>query len=324
MIYLISPKNSNKRIIYCQANDCWAKDEVSNTATAQRNQATIRWYSACLSDLKNQRAKTPIRQFPNPHRLASDISVDVAVGEAISKYKRKEFALLSEDERNMLIWNTKNVEYALGANIEDLSMKFWDIDERHAFEGDHVLLRQGYSIVIDHMHHLLKERGNRFTTLLNFSVGSIEYSRNTATQPYINIHPRNRKFVDLSDTCCVTSQDGKQSIKSDFIVSAVPLGILKASIQEETNESKINFLPPLPFIKADAIESVGFGLLNKAFVQFPFDFWTRDDILEADQTQFGNASGVNPHLYMFLDVSKAMYPGERDRKSTRLNSSHVD
>jgi lysine-specific histone demethylase 1 len=302
---------SNKRDTYCKANDCWAKDEGSIANKDQHDQATIRWYSAYLSNRKAQRAKLPMRQSPDPHRLASDIPVDIAVGEAISKYKRKDFSGLSEEEKNMLIWNAKNVEYALGANVEDLSMKFWDIDERHAFEGDHVLLRQGYSIVIDYMYRLLKKRGNRFTTLLNFSVGSIEYSRNTATQPYINIHPRNRKFVDLSDTCCVSSQDGKQNIKSDFVVSAVPLGILKASIQEEMDVSKINFQPPLPFIKVDAIKSVGFGLLNKAFVQFPFDFWTRDDILGADQTQFGNASGVNPHLYMFLDVGKAMYPGAK-------------
>jgi monoamine oxidase len=230
------------------------------------------------------------------------------VGEAIAKYKRSEFVMLSEEERNMLIWNTKNVEYALGANVKDLSMKFWDIDERHAFEGDHVLLRQGYSMIIDHMYSMLKKRGNRFTALLNFPVGSIEYSRNSTTQPYINIHPRNRKFIDVSDSCCVTSQDGKQKIMSDFVVSAVPLGILKASVQDDINESKIVFHPPLPFIKIDAIKSVGFGLLNKAFLQFPFDFWTRDDILASDQTQFGNASGINPHLYMFLDVGKALYP----------------
>jgi hypothetical protein len=32
----------------------------------------------------------------------------------------------------MLVWNLKNVEYALGANASlDLSMKYWDIDERH-------------------------------------------------------------------------------------------------------------------------------------------------------------------------------------------------
>lgn len=272
------------------------------------DQATIRWYSAFLNNRNIRKTVTSSRQSPHPHRLASDVSVDIAVGQAIARYKRKDFALLSEEERNMLIWNTKNVEYALGANIEDLSMKFWDIDERHAFDGDHVMLRQGYSIVIDHMYRMLKERGDRFTSLLNFPVGRIEYARNTSTQPYINIHPRNRMFVDVSDTCSVTSQDGKQHVKSDFVVSAVPLGVLKASISEEMDESKIKFSPPLPFIKADAIKSVGFGLLNKAFIQFPFDFWTRDDVLESDQTQFGNASGINPHLYMFLDVSKAMDP----------------
>ena len=51
----------------------------------------------------------------------------------------------------MLLWNTKNIEYALGANISDLSMKYWDADERHAFEGDHVLLKQGFSAVIEYM-----------------------------------------------------------------------------------------------------------------------------------------------------------------------------
>jgi Flavin containing amine oxidoreductase len=242
---------------------------------------------------------------PLPHRMSGDLSVDVAVGEAIAKKKRSDFAFLSEEERNMLVWNTKNIEYALGADIKDLSMKFWDIDERHAFEGDHVLLRQGYSIVIEHMYKMLKKRGNRFISMLNFPVGILEYSRKTSTQPYINIHPRNRKFVDLADTCCVTSQDGKQRVVCDFVVSAVPLGVLKASVSE-SNESKIAFQPPLPFSKVDAINAVGFGLVNKVYVQFPFPFWRREDIVGRDQTQFGNASGVNQHIYLFLDVGKTL------------------
>jgi [histone H3]-N6,N6-dimethyl-L-lysine4 FAD-dependent demethylase len=243
--------------------------------------------------------------------MSGDVSVDIAVGEAIAKKNRSEFAFLSEEERNMLVWNTKNIEYALGADIKDLSMKFWDIDERHAFEGDHVLLRQGYSVVIDHMYKLLKKRGDRFTTMLKFAAGKVEYSRNTSTQPCINMHPRNRKFVDLTDTCCVTSQDGKQRVVCDFVVSAVPLGVLKASVRE-SNEFKIAFQPPLPFIKVDAINAVGFGLVNKVFIQFPLAFWRRNDIVGPNQTQFGNASGLNQHIYLFLDVGMTLSNSEKE------------
>lgn len=233
--------------------------------------------------------------------------MDSAVGKAIQEHKLSEFALLSDEERNMLVWNTKNVEYALGANIKDLSMKFWDIDERHAFEGDHVLLRQGYSSIIDHLHHMLKNRGDRFDCILDFPVGELEYSRKTSTQPYINIQPRNRKFVELSDACCVSSRGNSRSIKCDFVVSAVPLGVLKASMLDIGEERSIAFKPPLPFVKRDAIEAVGFGLLNKAYLQFSYAFWSREGILGPDQTQFGNASGVNPHHYMFLDIGKTLW-----------------
>jgi len=53
-------------------------------------------------------------------------------------------------------------QYTLGANVADLSMQYWDIDEHHAFEGDRVLLKPGYSTVIDHLYKQLKERGERF------------------------------------------------------------------------------------------------------------------------------------------------------------------
>ena len=271
----------------------------------------MRWYSSFLNADRKTRGAKPLSSRPLPHRLSGDVSVDTAIGEAIARKKRADFALLSEEERNMLIWNTKNIEYALGADIKDLSMKFWDIDERHAFEGDHVLLRQGYSVVVDHMYEMLRKRGDRFTLMQNFAVGKVEYARKSTTQPYVNIHPRNRKFVDLSDTCCISSLDGKRQVMCDFVVSAVPLGVLKASVGE-SNDSKIEFQPPLPFIKVDAINAVGFGLVNKVFIQFPFAFWTRDDVVGPNQTQFGNASGINQHIYLFLDVGKTLSSSEKE------------
>ena len=68
--------------------------------------------------------KQPVPTDVPSHRRSSDISVDCAVGNAIAKQERSVFETLSEQGRRMLFWNLKNVEYALGANISDLSMKF--------------------------------------------------------------------------------------------------------------------------------------------------------------------------------------------------------
>ena len=77
---------------------------------------------------------------------------------------------------------------------------------------------------------------------------------------------------------------------------------------QENDGSNLSFQPPLPFLKRDAIESVGFGLLNKVYVQFASPFWRTKAFLEPKYAQFGNASGLNPHHYMFLDVGKTLRP----------------
>jgi hypothetical protein len=176
----------------------------------------------------------------------------------------------------------KNVEYALGANMSDLSMKFWDIDERHAFEGDHVILQQGYSVIVDHLFRQLQARGDKFQYHLNFVVDKIEYARKTMSLK--NDNPlRAHQLVDISDTCCVSSKTGDR-IPCDMVVCCVPLGVswrrsrssegkdhnvaneinlahascelqvLKDAVSEATegdvsSKSKISFLPSLPFTK---------------------------------------------------------------------------
>jgi lysine-specific histone demethylase 1 len=308
--FFITKMASYSRVSCVKANDCWKlEDETSRFVGG--NQAAVRWYGSVLGDSAAQTSdRMPIRSKPPPHRQSTDISLDAAIAEAILKNQFSEFALLSPEERRVLAWNLKNIEYALGANAKDLSMKFWDIDERHAFEGDHVLLRQGYSSVIDHLLQLLKKHEARFRCLLNFPVGSIEYNRKTTTQPYIDVPNSREKLIELSDTCCVTSQDGSRCVKSDFVVSAVPLGVLKSSIQQN---NFLRFNPPLPFLKRDAINSVGFGLLNKIYLQFAHPFW--ETVLGEHQSQFGNASGLHPHHYMFVDIGKTLL---RDGKSPAI------
>ena len=293
----------------------------------------VRWYSANLKNESNlsagdKKSHSPTKQYGDlnedlglkktdapPHRRSSDISIDHAIGKAVAKHKFREFSKLSEDEHLMLQWNMKNVEYALGANISDLSMKFWDSDERHAFEGDHVLLREGYSAVVDYMVEKIEKYGSKkFQRILNFPIGKVEYARRSTTQKYRD--EAQRKLVELSDSCRVTSEDESTSVKCDFVVCTLPLGVLKHSVSSDpeegrmTDEERVVFEPPLPMSKQDSINTVGFGLLDKLYLQFPTAFWRKPLGLEGDKYLFGNSSGVNPHFYMFTDLGMTL--GEAD------------
>jgi len=180
------------------------------------------------------------------------------------------------------------------------------------------------------MHDRCKRRGN-FSVQMNFSVGSIEYARTSTSHPLPRKDGRKHKNIELSDTCRVTSADGKQTFAFDFLVCTLPLRVLKDSTLKNSDsrqlkrENKalpeslnsrvisrhVEFDPALPEVKRDAIQAVGFGLLNKIFLQFSHAFWRKSGTKESlkgtpfladDQVIFGNASEKKPHHYMFLDL----------------------
>lgn len=149
------------------------------------------------------------------------------------------------------------------------------------------------------------------------TVGKIEYARKSDTKQYgRDSLGRNRKLVELSDTCSVTRQDGQDTLYFDFLVCTLPLGVLKESVvrAEEENSDKVSFQPSLPFSKIDSITNVGFGLLDKVFLRFERPFWRKQsEIFNEDrQCLFGNLTGENAHHYMFFDVGKCLGTSEEN------------
>ena len=59
---------------------------------------------------------------------------------------------------------------------------------------------------------------------------------------------------------------GGEVISADYVVLALPLGVLKHSHQDM-------FSPPLPKEKIEVIEQLEFGLMNKIFLEFEEIFW---------------------------------------------------
>ncbi|XP_072139018.1 peroxisomal N(1)-acetyl-spermine/spermidine oxidase [Mobula birostris] len=63
----------------------------------------------------------------------------------------------------------------------------------------------------------------------------------------------------------VECEDG-ESIPADHVIVTVPLGFLK-------EHYKTFFYPPLPPGKTDSIQKMGFGIVNKIFLEFDEPFW---------------------------------------------------
>ncbi|KAG7358789.1 amine oxidase [Nitzschia inconspicua] len=294
------------------AGDCWkSKEDPSVPRESADAQEAVRWYASTFVDGNGSIKQSPQSTGPPCHRLSDDRSLDCEIGKAIANYRLRDFAKLTEEEHRMLLWNIKNVEYAIGANLNMMSTKYWDVDDRHAFDGDHVLLRTGYSTIIDHMFSNLRSMGqDKFECFLDFPVGDVEYGRKSALQPFgPDRFGRERQLAELSDTCSVASENGEVKY-FDFLVCAVPLGVLKETVQRTKETGKmqgLSFKPKLPFTKVDAISNVGFGLLNKIYIRFERPFWrTASFFKHDDDCLFGNVSGIHPHHYMFFDVGRIL------------------
>lgn len=67
------------------------------------------------------------------------------------------------------------------------------------------------------------------------------------------------------------------TFRADAVLVTVPLGVLK--------QGNIDFRPPLPERHLSAVRRMGFGVLNKCIMVFPYSFW---DSTENSEDSFGS------------------------------------
>ena len=135
----------------------------------------------------------------------------------------------------MFQWHCANIEYSTATDIHNLSARHWAIDDEGAFEGPHCLLRQGYGALARGLAQHLDE------IRLQAEVASV---RHAAEDP----------ATGAGGGCVVTLRDGSE-VDGDMVLVTLPLGVLKARA--------VRFEPELPAWKTDAIDRMGYGLLNK-------------------------------------------------------------
>ncbi|KAJ1384318.1 Winged helix-like DNA-binding domain superfamily [Sesbania bispinosa] len=162
-------------------------------------------------------------------------SVDVPLGTALEAFRRVYKVAEDKEERMLLNWHLANLEYANATLMSNLSMAYWDQDDPYEMGGDHCFIPGG---------------NEKFVRALAEDL-PIFYGRTVECVKY------------GSDGVMVHA--GGQGFRGDMALCTVPLGVLK--------KGSIEFVPELPQRKKDAIHRLGFGLLNKVAMLFPYNFW---------------------------------------------------
>lgn len=133
--------------------------------------------------------------------------------------------------------NVVSVQHSLGADTDDVNGAAYWLDSDYG--GDEVVLPAGYD------------------QLLNAVPGGLDIRFEHVLRQ-----------VDLSgDGVLLRDTQGREA-SFDAVILTVPLGVLKAG--------SISFSPPLPDWKTEAIEQLGFGLLDKVYLLYDLVFWDED------------------------------------------------
>lgn len=162
-------------------------------------------------------------------------SVDVSLGTALEAFRKVCKVAEKSEERMLLNWHLANLEYANASLLSHLSLAYWDQDDPYEMGGDHCFIPGGNVRFV----HALAEG---LPIFYGKRVDCVRYGL---------------------DGVMVTANG--QLFRGDMVLCTVPLGVLK--------RGSITFIPELPVEKREAITRLGFGLLNKVAMLFPYDFW---------------------------------------------------
>lgn len=166
------------------------------------------------------------------------LASQVSLGSVLDSLRQLYAVARSTEEKQLLEWHFANLEYANAGCLSELSAAYWDQDDPYEMGGDHCFLA-----------------GGNWGIIRSLCKGvPIFYGKTVQTIRYGN------EGVEVLA--------GDQMFQADMVLCTVPLGILK--------KGAIKFEPELPQRKLGAIHRLGFGLLNKVAMLFPYVFWGED------------------------------------------------
>jgi monoamine oxidase len=189
--------------------------------------------------------------------------------------------------KKLLYWHVANLEYGMGTDLRPCSIDHWDQDDEFDVTGSHYFVKQGYSSVINYLSRNLTIQLSQQVNRIDYKEDKVIVHTTNSDADVVNpiVCELNPYGVDLNpdqsfeeSTKDYQSIDGthvldSQQIECDALLLTVPLGVLQ--------KNTIQFNPPLPDWKSEAIQNLGFGVLSKLILRFPYVFWN-------DMAYFGN------------------------------------
>ena len=167
--------------------------------------------------------------------IGEAVAGGISLGSAMETLRRLYGVVRSDEERELLNWHLANLEYANAGKLSDLSVAHWDQDDPYEMGGDHCFLAGGNGRLVHAMAVGLPVLYGKTVTRIKYGESGVEVVA------------------------------GEQQFLADVALCTVPLGVLKSG--------SLSFDPPLPERKTAAISRLGFGLLNKIAMVFPYAFW---------------------------------------------------
>ncbi|XP_024379447.1 lysine-specific histone demethylase 1 homolog 3 isoform X2 [Physcomitrium patens] len=187
---------------------------------------------------------------------------------------------LNQLERRIMDWHFANLEYGCAAELQVVSLPYWNQDDVYGgFGGPHCMIKGGYSQAVEALSEGLDIRFGRVVSEISHSCSEVK-SRG-----------------EVKREVRVMTEDGEEFL-GDAVLVTVPLGCLKAGT--------IRFSPELPEWKTASIKRLGFGVLNKVVLEFPLAFW------DENVDYFGATAGCSlarGRCFMFWNLKRTSgYP----------------
>ncbi|XWS14386.1 hypothetical protein CRYUN_Cryun35bG0004800 [Craigia yunnanensis] len=200
------------------------------------------------------------------HAMIEEVkSVDAPLGTALEAFRRVYKVAEDSQERMLLNWHLANLEYANASLMSNLSMAYWDQDDPYEMGGDHCFIPGGNERFVRALAEGLPIFYGRTVQSIRFGIDGVR------------VYASGQEF------------------RGDMALCTVPLGVLK--------KGSIEFVPELPQRKKDAIQRLGYGLLNKVAMLFPYNFWGGEIDTFGRLTEDSNMRGEFFLFYSYSSVS---------------------
>ncbi|KAK3673387.1 hypothetical protein LTR78_006620 [Recurvomyces mirabilis] len=203
----------------------------------------------------------------------SDIDSSRSLQDFFAEKAAKLFQDLPKDEaerkRRMLLLTTRMWGAYIGSPVTRQSLKFFWLEE--CIQGENPFVAGTYAKILEAVARPAREKADLRleAEVVGLSPGADSTSKTTT--------------VRLADG---------QALDFDEVVVTVPLGFLK--------RNKEMFSPPLPIRLSQAIDSIGYGTLDKVYITFPSAFWDESTSTNGATSNHTNTSldrvGTTPNF----------------------------